>query len=329
MSGNIMRIVAAFICAAVSLALLNATASAQDRYPSHTVRIVVPTSPGAVTDVLARAIAQALSEAWGQPVIIDNRPGADEMLGDEIVAKAEPDGYTLGIVSNGGITAAPQLHREVRYDPQKDFTPIFMLGQVTPVMIVPGKSPVHTVQELIALAKSKPGELNYGSFGVGSYAHVAMEDFKRRTGVQLAHIPYRGATPAYNALIRDEVAVMIANLSGAIAQADAGNVRIIAAAGPHRSKARPDLPTVAESGVPGFSTGAWWGLLGPAKLPDAVVAKIRTDLTRVLDSPEMKKIYAINTMERVDMTTEQFTQFIRDDTENWTRQIKAAGIQPD
>jgi tripartite-type tricarboxylate transporter receptor subunit TctC len=324
-----MRIVAALFGVAASLALLSDGACAQDRYPSHTVRIIVPTSPGAVTDVLARAIAQALSEAWGQPVIIDNRPGADEMLGDEIVAKADPDGYTLGIVSNGGITAAPQLHREVHYDPLKDFTPIFMLGEVTPVMIVPGKSPVHTVQELIALAKSKPGELNYGSFGVGSYAHVAMEDFKRRTGVQLTHVPYRGATPAYNALIRDEVAVMIANLSGAIAQADAGNVRIIAAAGPHRSKARPDLPTVAESGVPGFSTGAWWGVLGPAKLPDAVVAKIRTDLTRVLDTPAMKKIYDINTMERDDMTTAQFAQFIRDDTEYWTRQIKAAGIQPD
>lgn len=324
-----MRIVAALFGVAASLALLSDGACAQDRYPSHTVRIIVPTSPGAVTDVLARAIAQALSEAWGQPVIIDNRPGADEMLGDEIVAKADPDGYTLGIVSNGGITAAPQLHREVHYDPLKDFTPIFMLGEVTPVMIVPGKSPVHTVQELIALAKSKPGELNYGSFGVGSYAHVAMEDFKRRTGVQLTHVPYRGAAPAYNALIRDEVAVMIANLSGAIAQADAGNVRIIAAAGPHRSKARPDLPTVAESGVPGFSTGAWWGVLGPAKLPDAVVAKIRTDLTRVLDTPAMKKIYDINTMERDDMTTAQFAQFIRDDTEYWTRQIKAAGIQPD
>jgi tripartite-type tricarboxylate transporter receptor subunit TctC len=324
-----MRIVAALFGVAASLALLSDGASAQNSYPNHAVRIVVPTSPGAVTDVLARAIAQALSQAWGQPVIIDNRPGADEMLGDEIVAKADPDGYTLGIVSNGGITAAPQLHREVHYDPLKDFTPIFMLGEVTPVMIVPGKSPVHTVQELIALAKTKPGELNYGSFGVGSYAHVAMEDFKRRTGVQLTHVPYRGATPAYNALIRDEVAVMIANLSGAIAQADAGNVRIIAAAGPHRSKARPDLPTVAESGVPGFSTGAWWGVLGPAKLPDAIVTKIRTDLTRVLDSPEMKKIYDINTMERDDMTVAQFTQFIRDDTEYWAQQIKAAGIQPD
>jgi tripartite-type tricarboxylate transporter receptor subunit TctC len=204
-----------------------------------------------------------------------------------------------------------------------------MLGQVTPVMVVPGVSPVRTVQDLIALAKSKPGELNYGSFGNGSYAHVAMEDFKQRTGIQLIHIPYRGAAPAYTALIRNDVAVMIANLSGATAQAEAGNVRIIAAAGPHRSKARPDLPTIAESGVSGFSTGAWWGMFGPRNLPGPVVDRIRTDLSRILDTPEMQKIYEINTMERDDMTPGQFVQYIHDDTENWARQIKAAGITPD
>ncbi len=324
-----MRSVTALLSAIFSLALFTTGGLAQDEYPSRTVRIVVPTSPGAVTDVLARVIGQALSQSWGQPVIIDNRPGADEMLGDEIVAKSTPDGYTLGIVSNGGITASPQLHKEVRYDPLKEFTAIFMLGQVTPVMLVPGKSSVRTVQELIALAKAKPGELNYGSFGTGSYAHVAMEDFKQRTGTQLIHIPYRGAAPAYQALIRNETAVMIANLSGALAQEEAGNVRIIAAAGPHRSKARPDLPTVAESGVPGFSTGAWWGMFGPANLPGPVVDKIRTDLTRILASPEMQKIYTTNTMEREEMTSDQFAQFIRDDTENWARQIKAAGIKPE
>jgi len=196
-------------------------------------------------------------------------------------------------------------------------------------MVVPGSSPVRTVQDLIALARSKPGELNYGSFGTGSYAHVAMEDFKQRTGTQLMHIPYRGAAPAYTALIRGDTAVMIANLSGATAQAEAGNVRIIAAAGPHRSKARPELPTIAESGVPGFSTGAWWGMLGPANLPRAVVDKIRAELSRILATPEMQKIYDLNTMERDDMTPEQFAQFIRDDTANWARQIKAAGIKPE
>lgn len=324
-----MRTVIALLGAALSLALFMQTGLAQDPYPNRAVRIIVPTSPGAITDVLARAIGQTLSQSWGQPVVIDNRPGGDEMIGDEIVARSVPDGYTLGVFSNGGITASPQLHNEVRYDPQKDFTPIFMLGQVTPVMVVPGVSPTRTVQDLIALAKSKPGELNYGSFGNGSYAHVAMEDFKQRTGIQLIHIPYRGAAPAYTALIRNDVAVMIANLSGATAQAEAGNVRIIAAAGPHRSKARPDLPTVAESGVPGFSTGAWWGMFGPRNLPGPVVDKIRADLSRILDTPEMQKIYEINTMERDDMTPGQFVQYIHDDTENWARQIKAAGITPD
>lgn len=324
-----MRTVIALLGAALSLALFMQTGLAQDPYPNRAVRIIVPTSPGAITDVLARAIGQTLSQSWGQPVVIDNRPGGDEMIGDEIVARSVPDGYTLGVFSNGGITASPQLHSEVRYDPQKDFTPIFMLGQVTPVMVVPGVSPVRTVQDLIALAKSKPGELNYGSFGNGSYAHVAMEDFKQRTGIQLIHIPYRGAAPAYTALIRNDVAVMIANLSGATAQAEAGNVRIIAAAGPYRSKARPDLPTIAESGVPGFSTGAWWGMFGPRNLPGPVVDKIRADLSRILDTPEMQKIYEINTMERDDMTPGQFVQYIHDDTENWARQIKAAGITPD
>jgi tripartite-type tricarboxylate transporter receptor subunit TctC len=324
-----MRTVIALLGATLSLALFTQTGLAQDPYPNRAVRIIVPTSPGAITDVLARAIGQTLSQSWGQPVVIDNRPGGDEMIGDEIVARSVPDGYTLGVFSNGGITASPLLHSEVRYDPQKDFTPIFMLGQVTPVMVVPGVSPVRTVQDLIAVAKSKPGELNYGSFGNGSYAHVAMEDFKQRTGIQLIHIPYRGAAPAYTALIRNDVAVMIANLSGATAQAEAGNVRIIAAAGPHRSKARPDLPTIAESGVPGFSTGAWWGMFGPRNLPGPVVDRIRTDLSRILDTPEMQKIYEINTMERDDMTPGQFVQYIHDDTENWARQIKAAGITPD
>ena len=163
------------------LALGVSAAAAQDQFPNRAVKLVVPTTPGAVTDVLARAIGQGLSQSWGQPVVVDNRPGGDETLGVEAVAKSPADGYTLLLTSNGGITAAPHLHSHIRYDSQKDLTPIFMLGQVTPVMVVPASSPVKSVQDLIALAKSKPGELNYGSFGNGSYSHVAMEDFKLRT----------------------------------------------------------------------------------------------------------------------------------------------------
>jgi len=324
-----MRAVIPLVSAALLFALLNEIALAQDQYPDRTVKMIVPTSPGAITDVLARSIGQALSDSWKQPVIVDNRPGADEMIGDELVAKAPPDGYTLGVISNAGITASPQLHKEIRYDPQKDFTPIFMLGEIAPVMVVPAKSPVRTVQDLIALAKAKPGELNYGSFGNGTYAHVAMEDFKQRTGIRMTHIPYRGATPAYLALMRNEIAVMISNLGGANAQAAAGNLRIIAAASAHRSKFRPDLPTIAESGVPGFSTGAWWGMFGPAHLPEPVIAKLRAGVAHALDSPALQKIYTVNTMQREDMTPEQFVQFIHEDTANWTRQIKAAGIKPE
>lgn len=301
---------------------------AQAQYPSRTIKIVVPTSPGAVTDILARAIGQALSQYWGQAVVIDNRPGGDETIGADAVAKSPADGYTLLLTSNGALTAAPHLHSQMRYDSLKDFTPIMMLGQVTPVMVVPGSSPVQSVPELIALAKSKPGELNYGSFGNGSYSHVAMEDFKLRTGIQMMHLPYRGAAPAYTAMLRNEIAVMFANLSGATGHAEVGRVRIVAAAGPHRSKLRPDLPTVAEFGVPGFSTGAWWGLFGPANLSPPVAEKIRTEVSRILGTPEMHKIFAANTMEQIAMTPEQFAQFIRDDLDNWARQIKAAGITP-
>lgn len=324
-----MRSVSTLLTATIVVIVFAASGVAQTQYPDHAVRVIVPTSPGATTDVLARGIGQSLSQAWGQPVVVENRPGADEMLGDEMVAKAAPDGYTLGVVSNGGITAAPFLHREVHYDPLNDFTPIFNLGEITPVMVVPASSSVHSVQDLIALAKQKPGELDYGSFGVGSYAHVAMEDFKRRTGIKMTHIPYRGATPAYQALIRGEVAVMIANLSGAEAQEKAGYVRIIAAASAHRIKERPDLPTVAESGVPGFSTTAWWGVFGPAKLPSDVVDKIRTDIAHSLDSPQLQKIYRANTMQRDDMSPERFAAFIRSDSANWAEQIKAAGIKPE
>jgi tripartite-type tricarboxylate transporter receptor subunit TctC len=315
---------------AIGIAVLGFSApAAHAQYPNRAIKIVVPTTPGAVTDVLARVIGQGLSQAWGQPVVVDNRPGADEMIGVDAVAKSPPDGYTLLVTSNGGITSSPLLHKEIRYDAQKELTPIVMLGQVTPVMVVPAASPARSVHDLIALAKAKPGELNYGSFGNGSYSHVAMEDFKQRTGTQMMHLPYRGASPAYTALLRGEIAVMIANLSGAAVHEKAGTVRIIAAAGPKRSKMRPDLPTIAETDVPGFSTGAWWGVFGPANLPQGVLDKIRAEITRMLGTPEMQKVYEANTMELIELTPAQFVQYIRDDADNWARQFKAAGIKPD
>jgi tripartite-type tricarboxylate transporter receptor subunit TctC len=306
-----------------------ASGPAQAQYPTRTVRIIVPSPPGGITDILARVIAQSLSQSWGQPVIVDNRAGADEMIAGEAVAKSQADGHTLLVASNTAITAAPHLHKDMRYDPLKDLTPILMLGQVTPVMNVPASSPAKTVTELIALAKAQPDALNYGSFGNGTYAHVAMEDFKLRTGTQIVHIPYKGSAPAITALLRSEIAVLIVNMSNVAPHVSAGTVRIIAAAGPRRSAMRPDLPTVAESGVPGFSTGGWWGVFGPANLPAPVLDKIRSDVGRTLTTPETRKLYETNTLELIEKTPEEFAQFIRADHDNWARQIKAAGIKPD
>lgn len=313
----------------LAIAIASSGAMAQSQYPANTVRIIVPSSPGATTDVLARLIGQALTQSWGQPVIVENRPGADETIGVQAASKAAADGHTLLVSSNAAITAAPHLHSRLGYDPQKDLTPILILGQVTPVMNVAASLPVKSVQELIALAKAKPGALNYGSFGNGTYAHVAMEEFKRRTGTEMMHIPYRGATPAITALLRSEVSLLITNLGSIAPHVNAGKVLTIASVGAQRPSARPDLPTVAESGLPGFSTGAWWGLFGPANLPPAIVDKIRTEVTRVLTTPEARKLFETNTFEVVQKSPEQFVQFIRDDLDNWGRQIKAAGIKPD
>jgi tripartite-type tricarboxylate transporter receptor subunit TctC len=313
---------------ALLFALGAAPALSQEQYPNRTIKIIVPTSPGFTTDLLARTIGQALSKDWGESVVIENRMGGSEMLGVEVAVKAPPDGYTLVVTSNSAVTAAPHLFRHMRYDPQKDLTPLYMLGSITPVMLVPSSSSVKSVQDLIALAKSKPGELNYGSFGSGTYAHVAMEEFKRRTSIQMTHLPYKGANPAYTAMLRSEFAVMLSNLSSATVHAEAGKVRIIAAASAHRSKARPDLPTIAESGVPGFSTTAWWGLFGPANMPPAIVAKIRAGVDKALETPELKRLYQINTMEFEKMTPEQFVKFIGEDLESWGQQIKGAGIPP-
>ena len=214
-------------------------ARGEEPYPARTVRLIVPSTPGGVTDLLARVIGKALSESWGQPVVVENRPGADEMIGAQDVVRAPADGYTLLVASNTVITAAPHLHSHMPFDTQKDLTPLLMLGQITPVMNVAASLPVHSVQELIALAKAKPGELNYGSFGNGSYAHVAMEDFKRRTGTQILHVPYKGATPAITALIRGEVGVVIVNLSSIAPHVKAGAARIIASAGAERTAFLP------------------------------------------------------------------------------------------
>jgi tripartite-type tricarboxylate transporter receptor subunit TctC len=308
----------------VALALACSAASAQT-YPNGQVRLIVPTSPGGVTDTMARIVAQRLSESLGQTVIVDNRPGGNGSIGAVAVAHAPADGLTLLVTSDATITANPSLFK-LPYS-AKDFTPITVLCRGTPMLVVNSSVPAHSVQELIALAKAKPGLLNYGSYGVGTYAHLSMEDFKKRTGTNIVHIPYRGATPAAQALLAGDVSMLLLNLSSIEAHEQTGKVRILASAGATRAEARPDLPTIAEAGVPGFATSVWFALFGPADLPPELTAKIHADVGKVLDLPQTKEFFAKNSFERVNLSPAGFAKLVDHDSQHWNALIKEVGVK--
>jgi len=307
------------------LAVAPSAAPAQAPYPERTVHLVVPSPPGGVTDLLARIIAQRLAQSWGQAVVVDNRPGGDETIAADSVARSTPDGHTLFVASGAPLVAAPHLHKDIRYDPFRDFSPVMPLGQATPVLNVPAALPVRSVAELIVLAKAKPGTLNYGSFGNGTYAHLGMEDFKQKTGTNIVHIPYKGSAPAITALLRNEVSVLIVNEATIDPHVKDGKVRIIAAAGASRAAAFPDLPTIGET-VPGFSTGSYWGLYGPANLPAGVIDKIRAGVGAILTGPEARKLFETNSLEPMDMSAAAFAAFLRRDYEQQGALIRMVGL---
>jgi len=324
MSGFWTHIRSAVVVVALALALACSAASAQT-YPNGQVRLIVPTSPGGVTDTMARIVAQRLSESLGQTVIVDNRPGGNGSIGAVAVAHAPADGLTLLVTSDATITANPSLFK-LPYS-AKDFTPIAVLCRGTPMLVVNSSVPAHSVQELIALAKAKPGLLNYGSYGIGTYAHLSMEDFKKRTGTNIVHIPYRGATPAAQALLAGDVSMLLLNLSSIEAHEQTGKVRILASAGATRAEARPDLPTIAEAGVPGFATSVWFALFGPADLPPELTAKIHADVGKVLDLPQTKEFFAKNSFERVNLSPAGFAKLVDHDSRHWNALIKDVGVK--
>ena len=312
---------------ALALLLLAKPGFAQT-YPGGQVRLIVPTSAGGVTDTMARIVAQRLTEQIGQTVIVDNRAGGNGAIGAQAVARSPADGLTLLVTSDATITANPYLSSKLPYA-AKDFTPIMVLCRGTPVMVVNAAVPANSVQELIALAKAKPGTLNYGSYGVGTYAHLSMEDFKQRTGTDIVHIPYRGANPAATALLAGDVSMLLLNLSSIEAHEKTGKVKILASAGDKRAQAKPDLPTVAEAGVPGFSTSVWFALLGPANMAPDLVAKIHADVSKVLDLPQSREFFEKNSFERVTLSPAQFGKLIEDDSKHWESIIKQVGAKID
>jgi tripartite-type tricarboxylate transporter receptor subunit TctC len=232
------------------------------------------------------------------------------------------------VAPDSTFTANPHLFSKLGYE-VGDFTPIIVLCRITPVLVVNPALPAGSVQELIALAKAKPGSLNYGSYGVGTYAHLSMEDFKQRTGTDIVHVPYRGAAPATTGLLAGDVSMLLLNLSSIEAHEKAGKAKILAAAGEKRALLRPDLPTIAEAGVPGFATTAWFALFGPARMPPDVVAKIHADVAKALDLPQSREFFATNSFERVDLDPQQFAKLIQSDSKHWEALIKAVGVKLD
>ena len=314
--------------AAVLATLAFAAAANAQTYPNAQVRLIVPTSPGGVTDTMARIVAQRLGEQLNQTVIVDNRPGGNGGVGAQAVERSPADGLTLMVTSDATITANPFLSSKLSYNASA-FTPIIVLCRGTPVLVVNASVPANSTQELIALAKAKPGTLNYGSYGIGTYAHLSMEDFKQRTGTDIVHIPFRGAAPAANALLSGDVNMLLLNLSSIADHEKTGKVRILAAAGSKRIAARPDLPTMAEAGVPGFRTSVWFGLFGPPGMPPGLAAKINADIGKVLDLPQSKEFFEKNSFERVTLSPPEFAKLVADDSRHWETIIKKVGAKID
>jgi tripartite-type tricarboxylate transporter receptor subunit TctC len=258
-------------------------------------------------------------------VVIENRPGGNAGVGAQAVERSLPDGLTLLVSPDSTFTANPALFSKLIYNPD-DFTAIAVLCRGTPMLMVHPSLPVNTVSELIAYTKANPGKLSYGSFGIGTYAHLSMEDLKQRTGMDMQHVPYRGAAPALNGLLGNEVSVMLLNLSSVEEHAKAGKVRLIAAATETRVPGLLELPTVAET-VPGFQTSVWFGLWGPGKMPPELLAKIHADVSKALDLAETKQFFKTNTLERVDLSPQDFARLIAGDLKHWSALINALGVK--
>jgi tripartite-type tricarboxylate transporter receptor subunit TctC len=302
---------------------------AADAYPTKPIRLVVPFTPGGSTDILARLVGQRLYETLGQQVIIDNRPGAGGTIGMEMTAKAAPDGYTMVMGHIGTLAVNPTLYTKLSYDPVKDFQPVTLLAKIPNMMAVNPSVPVKTVKELLALAKAKPGGLNYGSGGNGSAAHLATEYFKLMAKVDIVHIPYRGTAPAVTDLIAGQITMMITGVPPLIQHVKGGKLRGVAVATAQRLTLLPDLPTIAEAGVPGYEATQWYGILMPAKTPPAIVTRLHDEIAKGLQRPEVRERLAADAAQPVGNKPEEFGEFIKSEIARWAPVVKASGARPD
>jgi tripartite-type tricarboxylate transporter receptor subunit TctC len=295
-------------------------------YPSRAIRLVVPFPPGGgPADILARIIAQKMSESFGQQVIVDNKPGANTIIGAEAVAKAPPDGYTLLMAIDSTLTMNPTLYSKLPYDPIRDFDPVSLIAIVPTMLVVNKDVPVNNVRELIALAKSRPGQIMMGSGTVAT--HLAGELFNSMAGTRMINVPYKGASGSMTAIIAGEVPVSFSGVSTALVNWKAGRVKVLAAMGATRLPQAPEVPTVAESGVPGYEAQVWQSIVVPAGTPREIIARLNAELTRIMKLPEARERLSVVGIEPAGSTPEELAAFIRSETAKWSRIIKDIGLK--
>jgi len=303
-------------------------AQAQGAYPNRPIRLLLPASPGGPVDVIARTIFSGLSEALGQVIVIDNRPGAGGIIGAEIVVRAAPDGYTLMFAHSGPLAIETALHSKLSYHPLKDFAPVSLVAASPYALIVNNATPARSVKELVALARSQPGKLHYASGGLGTGLHMAGELLNLAAGVKITHVPYKGAGPGIAALMSGEVNMMFNGVSSALPHVKAGRVRALAISSAQRAPLLPDLPTVAESGLR-YDTSGWYGLVAPAGTPKAVTGKLQASLHQAINKPEMKSRLSAQAIDGIASTPEQLTKHLREEIAKWTTVVKSAGLKVD
>ena len=304
----------------------SASTGSGQAYPSRPVRLIVPQSAGGSTDVVARVIVQRMTESLGQNVIVDNRPGAGSVNGTDLVAKATPDGHTALVVA-ASFSINPAIRKNLPYDPMRDFTPVSQLVRLPHILVVHPSVPVTSVKELIALAKTKPGVLNYGISGIATSTHMAGELFMYMTGTRMIGIPYKGGAPGMTALLSGEVQLYFATISTAIPHIRSGRLRALGVTTAKRSVAAPEFPTIAEAGVPGYEHSSWVGMLAPAKVPPPVLAKLNGEAVKAVQNPEVKALLLRDGLEAVGNSPAEFDRIIKSEVAKWIKVAKAANIK--
>jgi tripartite-type tricarboxylate transporter receptor subunit TctC len=313
--------------ATLAISLTTATPTLAQTYPAKPVRLIIPFPPGGSADTIARLLAQEMSKSLGQPVVAENRPGAGGNIGVDVVAKSAPDGYTIGLAAAGALAINQHLMGKLPYDPVRDLAPVSKLADIPIVVVVANATPVGSVQDLIAAAKAKPGGLAFGSAGNGTAMHLSGELFKQMAGVDMTHVPYKGSAPAVTDLVSGQLPVGFVDLVSALPQIRAGRVKGLAVASGKRTITAPDIPTIAEAGVPGYDAVGWFGLVAPAGTPRDVVAKLNVETVRIMALPEVRDRALATGAEPATGTSDEFAAFIGVEIPKWERVVKASGAK--